>query len=798
MAEDEIKLKPLVVDISATTARLEKALKRIEAQNSATMSKVQRDATAGMKRFETALASADRRMAGFGRTLLPSMGVIAAALSTRQIMKYADGWTQAGNKIAAASQIAGRSARTLEGIREIADRARSGLAETADLYAKILRATPNVAKSEVDVAKATEIVAKAFKAGGAAASEQAAGILQLSQALGSGLLQGDELRSIRENAPLLAQAIATEFKTTVAGLKQLGAEGQLTTDRVFAAILKAQPKIEAAFGATNSTIADSMTKVENAFQQYIGQTDSSLGASERLKHGLAALADNFDVTADFALQLASVIAGALVGRSIVAMIAKVGVATESLIAFGRALAAARAIGMASAFGSLGAAAGPLGAVIGGVLVGSMVLFSGRAKDAAEGAKTYAAALRQVEDAAKESANAVDNAAQTITEQNKNSLSAGVKTGTEAMEEARQAASDLFDQLFQTADMSAISPEQISELESIRSAFDHGTASAEQTKQALYALANSNPDFQAVADEFAPVLDAITKAIAATGILKKQFADLGVGPSFRQTENDSMTAYRDMQAAADKFLADAKKRNALSKDELALENEIAKVKAEAEKSGIVLSEKRIAALAAENLAAEKRRSSEGKKERETNYGRLTKQIEQATAAQLVENDVLARANPLLNDYGLALAKARAEIDLINAAKEDGREITPELTAEIGQMATKYAQATAAGNKLQDVQDKIRQEAEEMSDMLKDTFESMVDALFEAGDIGQKLIGIFANLGRQFSKMGAERLFDYLTGKRSNLDGLFSIGGGASGLNARTRRVDLGQTIPAPPV
>ena len=48
-----------------------------------------------------------------------------------------------------------------------------------------------------------------FKAGGAAASEQAAGILQLSQALGSGLLQGDELRSLRENAPLLAQAGTT-------------------------------------------------------------------------------------------------------------------------------------------------------------------------------------------------------------------------------------------------------------------------------------------------------------------------------------------------------------------------------------------------------------------------------------------------------------------------------------------------------------------------------------------------------------------------------------------------------------
>lgn len=129
--------------------------------------------------------------------------------------------------------------RTLSELNEIARATRSGLSETADLYAKLLRSTAGVAKSELEVAKATEIVNKAFKAGGAAASEQAAGILQLAQGLGSGMLQGDELRSVRENAPLLAQAIADYFGTTIAGLKELGSEGQLTSDKIFQAILAA-------------------------------------------------------------------------------------------------------------------------------------------------------------------------------------------------------------------------------------------------------------------------------------------------------------------------------------------------------------------------------------------------------------------------------------------------------------------------------------------------------------------------------------------------------------------------------
>src|SRR5690606_168511 len=103
--------------------------------------------------------------------------------------------------------------------------------------------------------------------------EQAAGILQLGQALGSGFLQGDELRSIRENAPLLAQAIANEFGVTIAKLKDLGAEGELTTDRVFKAILNAQKEIDAIFGTTSSTIAEGFTRVQNALTEYIGQAD---------------------------------------------------------------------------------------------------------------------------------------------------------------------------------------------------------------------------------------------------------------------------------------------------------------------------------------------------------------------------------------------------------------------------------------------------------------------------------------------------------------------------------------------
>lgn len=220
------------------------------------------------------------RMVGIQAGLLKAFAVAAAA---KQVTDYADAWTIAGNKIAAASQVAGRQARSLSDLNDIANETRTGLTETADLYAKLLRATASVADSEEEVARATEIVNKAFKAGGAAASEQTAGILQLAQALGSGVLQGDELRSIRENAPLVAAAIAEEFDTTVAGLKKLGSEGKLTSDRIFDAILAAAPKVEAAFAVTQGTIGDSWTVLQNRITESVGSLDQAFGVTQSVR-----------------------------------------------------------------------------------------------------------------------------------------------------------------------------------------------------------------------------------------------------------------------------------------------------------------------------------------------------------------------------------------------------------------------------------------------------------------------------------------------------------------------------------
>ncbi|MGV1870886.1 tape measure protein [Agrobacterium rosae] len=393
-------LERLVVQLSADIKKYENAMAKAMGTTDKRASNIER-------RFLAMNAKVEKSFAGMGKTvssaldatLRSTVAQIGGILGVREIVAYADAWTEAGNKIGAAATSAGVQARSLNQLKDGANGARTAFSDYVDLYARLIRSASGVAQSEQEIATATDIVSKAFKAGGASAQEQAAGILQLGQALGSGVLQGDELRSLRENAPILAKAIADEFKVSIAGLKQLGAEGKLTSDRVFKAILYAQKPIEAQFRATNSTISDAMTRINNEFTAYIGNADSSAGATGKLVEALNFLADNFKEVGNVVLEFVTILVGALTGRALVAVVAGLG---NAVVALGAFITAVRTGALVA--GSLAAALGPIGVIAGAAaaaiyLYGDGLSSTERASIATEAAiRTNATAL----DAAKAS------------------------------------------------------------------------------------------------------------------------------------------------------------------------------------------------------------------------------------------------------------------------------------------------------------------------------------------------------------------------------------------------------------
>lgn len=117
---------------------------------------------------------------------------------------------------------------------------------------------------------------KLFVIGGASAENQKFALLQLQQALASGRLQGDEFRSITENAPILQDMIAKTMGITRGELKDLSTQGAITADIIKKAVLENADEIEERFGRMPKTWADHMTEIKNTAMRAFGPVISYL------------------------------------------------------------------------------------------------------------------------------------------------------------------------------------------------------------------------------------------------------------------------------------------------------------------------------------------------------------------------------------------------------------------------------------------------------------------------------------------------------------------------------------------
>jgi tape measure domain-containing protein len=399
MADDGTKL---IIVLEAQSKKLQNSLVDVNRQ-------IDRFAAATERRFDSMQKKSDASFAKLATSFRSSVGGLQGALApllgtlgVKEILDYADAWIVAGNKIAAAGSVAGLQARSLNELKDSANATRTSLEEYVDLYSRLLRASTTVGASEMEVAKVTDIVAKSLKAGGASAQEQAASLIQLGQALSSGFLQGDELRSLRENAPLLARAIAKAYGVTIGELKQLGAEGKLTSDKVFKAILSGGDEIEAAFKTTRVTIHDAFTIIGNDFTAYIGNAGQSSGATKALIDSLLFLADHFKEVGDAVATFATILAVTLTGKAVAGLVIGLGEAIAALATF---LSALQAGTLTAA--TFTAALGPISiiAAAAAVAIGYLVYQNGEgartAKAHADALTSNASAIDAANDASKE-------------------------------------------------------------------------------------------------------------------------------------------------------------------------------------------------------------------------------------------------------------------------------------------------------------------------------------------------------------------------------------------------------------
>lgn len=177
-----------------------------------------------------------------------------------------------------------------------------------------------------------------------------------------------------------------------------------------------------------------------------------------------------------------------------------------------------------------------------------------------------------------------------------------------------------------------------------------------------------------------------------------------------------------------------------------------------------------------------KEKKARKEKLDDYQREVQRIRERTEALETETEVQGRLNPLVNDYGYAVQFAAAQQELTNAAIQAGRQVTPELEAEIRKLADAYALSGVQAEKLAESQDKIRERQAEILQLQSDVTRGLVDDLIEGKSAADAFAGALKKIANSLLDSAFQQFFNPTSkGGIGGFGGFFSglFGGFASG-------------------
>jgi len=216
-----------------------------------------------LKRTEAATARASNGLSQFIKT---AVGFAAV----KKGMDLADTYTNTNARLGMITNSLAEQRSLQNDIFAAANRARGSYTEMASAASKMRMLAGDSFGSNQEAIAFTELLTKSLKVSGAGTAEQNSAFLQLTQAMASGRLQGDEFRSVMENAPMVADAIAQYMGKSKGELKELSSQGLITADIVKNAMFQAAGDIEEKFNTMPMTFGDVGTMMINSFLETFG------------------------------------------------------------------------------------------------------------------------------------------------------------------------------------------------------------------------------------------------------------------------------------------------------------------------------------------------------------------------------------------------------------------------------------------------------------------------------------------------------------------------------------------------
>lgn len=268
--------------------------------------------------FDKTDASVSSLTGSFGRLSAVATSLMAV-LSSNEILKYSDAWTNLNNKLVNSVSVNEQLVDVTTRVFNISQDTRTSIDATATLYGRLERSTRKYNLSAEQLISLTTTINKGLVVSGATTEEAASTMTQLSQALASGTLRGEEFNSLTENGSRLAIALADSLGVDIGQLRSMSAAGELTTKVVVDGLLKQGVAIGDEFSKTIRTIGQSYTVATNNITKFVGESSTVQSTVAGIGSAVVAVSENLDALTNVFIALTAVMgsrfAGALVAST---------------------------------------------------------------------------------------------------------------------------------------------------------------------------------------------------------------------------------------------------------------------------------------------------------------------------------------------------------------------------------------------------------------------------------------------------------------------------------------------------
>ncbi len=229
--------------------------------------------------------------------------VAGAAYYANEVRKIADEYTNLNSRLKLVTDGEQDLTMVRERLYQISQETGTEYAGNADSYSKLARAVKDLGGNSEETLQITELVNKSLIVNGSSSEMASSFMLQFAQAMGSGVLQGDEFRAMLESNSFFASALAKALDTNIAGLRDMSKNGELAADKLRAAFPKMSQVINSEFSKISPTVERAMIVLENSFKRIVDESNRASGGTGSISQSIINLAQTIDRNRDGIISL---------------------------------------------------------------------------------------------------------------------------------------------------------------------------------------------------------------------------------------------------------------------------------------------------------------------------------------------------------------------------------------------------------------------------------------------------------------------------------------------------------------